>query len=153
MWSVFFISLHHTGELMCRKSNKQPLERPFSWSNDENVACGIERKRNKRKTIRGCCTWKYMSHYMVDIYKKRVRLSTVKDSFNFPKLRTSEITDGKKKIFFVVLMGICVRVCVCVWKLKYGVSLFYPDSVPTFDSIMMSAKLHRWSVAHKQWGK
>lgn len=55
-----------------------------------------------------------MSHYMVDIYKKRVRLSTVKDSFNFPKLRTSEITDGKKKIFFVVLMGICVRVCVCV---------------------------------------
>lgn len=41
---------------MSRKSNKQPLERPFPWSNDENVACGIERKRNKRKTIRECCT-------------------------------------------------------------------------------------------------
>lgn len=46
-------------------------------------------------------------------------------------------------------MGICVRAC--VWKVKYGVSLFYPDSVPTFDRIIMSAKLHRWSVAHKQW--
>ncbi len=34
---------------MCRKSNKQPLERPFPRSNDENVACGIERKINKKK--------------------------------------------------------------------------------------------------------
>jgi len=43
-------------------------------------------------------------------------------------------------------------ICVCA-RVKYGVSLFYPDSVPTFDRIIMSAKRHRWSIAHKQWGK
>lgn len=47
----------------------------------------------------------------VDIYKKRVRLSTVKDSFNFPELRTSEITDGKKR--FVCCLWAYVCVCVC----------------------------------------
>lgn len=47
----------------------------------------------------------------------------------------------EKMIFFFFL---CLWAYVCV-RVKYGVSLFYPDSVPAFDRIIMSAKRHRWS--------
>lgn len=122
-------SFHHKGELMCGQSNKQPLERPFPCCNDENVAWGIERKKNNERMLH---LKVYVALQCWTYTRNQVCWSTAMDSFNFPELRTSEITDGKK--YFLCLWAyVCVRVCVkseiwCVIILPWFSSNFWQDN-------------------------